>query len=249
MRWKLCLNERKSWWNQQKIALPYAGGRYTRYTYVCKAQVGCVLQCRQPDKTTRLVRYWSRPLTKAKTGIRINTTQMSHNRMVCVNATSLARRHTPRDPNRSRHVEWLSNHAVATDGLARWSLRRFEFSFDLVYKAHIEPQISNALPRLHITDADTKPIVDVFPIAVIDMDITVACKVRLETYQQALDQVFGSNQSSMGGAASIIAEFLQDQATDPYCIQIVQSIGKANSKYTIDEKELIVLVAPIDGAV
>lgn len=87
----------------------------------------------------------------------------------------------------------------------------FRTQIDEVYRTDTNNQATDAQSSLQTTGADTDPIEDDLPVALIKTDTTDSTRMRLENKQLALAEVVEDNNSLKEGAAPAIADFLQHQ--------------------------------------
>lgn len=162
----------------------------------------------EPNDTTKPVGYWQRSLTTSEQAY--DKTQREFLALVwfilILHFYIEGTRFTIQNDHDS--LKCILNLADATGRLARLRLRPFEFEFDVVYRAHIECQTTDALFRLQATGVDTKHIEVNLLIAVNDTETTESTKVRLENQQQGLVQVDEGNNSLKKGGAPTTVEFL-----------------------------------------
>lgn len=140
-------------------------------TGACIVQIDCFLLQKQPDDTTKPIRYWSCSLTEA--GKRSDPIHI--NCLVLVWAVFLLQPFLEGHlfTSRTNHgaPKWILNFAASTRRLVLWRLRLSEFDFQHIQRTEIEHQTADASLQLVTNSENTGALKCDIPLLEIDKHI------------------------------------------------------------------------------
>lgn len=210
------------------------------------SQNGCILRATTDENRTEL---------------RNHAARTSCNCLVCIDATPLPREKTYRDLSRPKFVEVNSPYCRCNPPFGTLPVTPSESYFEVIHRAGIKHQSTDAPSRLATTGESRDPIKYVSIVSISETASENKSNIQLVLHTHTrppaspeTEPTYGrslkveDNEAEKGKAAHAPHMCLHHQATGAFCKQSAENVEQAKAEYINDKNGLIDRIAFSDGA-